>query len=186
MLNRAALLNAAGIAVLAVSAALALACALLPQLARWSDTPLWVLLAGLAAYASTVAVFALRGTSQEAVLESPDLRTVRAIRNRLASLDRQTDLVGATPTFARTLADTVTHLDEKLIPALELIVQRHVVLEERLAIFEKDAAQQPGDEVLERLYAIERRQRGAIADCVQQATDAEAALLAIAQEGGEG
>ncbi len=185
MINRAVLANNSGLVILAASAALALACALVPQLATWSDMPPWLLLAGLVAYAGTVAVCSLRGASQEAVLESAELRAVRGIRNRLAALDLKEDLVGGTPTFARNLADTVSQLSERLIPALELLIQRHAVLVERLTIFEKQAELRPGEEVLSRLYAIEGRQRRAIADCVRQAADAEAALLAIAQEGGD-
>ena len=184
MSKTAALTNRAGLAILAASAAIALACATLPQLAVWADTPGWIVLAGLLAYAGTVLAWTLQGTDREAVLESPELRAVRGIRDRLADLDQRPGLVEGTTTFARSLADTVSHLDRQLIPALELLVVRHAVLEERLVTFDR-ARWKPGPEVLARLYDLERRQRNAIADCVRQAADAEAALLVIAQEGGD-
>jgi len=76
----------------------------------------------------------------------------------------------------------VKRFDDELIPALTQIVERHRVLGEYLARFQRRGAPRPEPDVLDRLTTIYRRQADAITAAVQQAINADAMLLALINE----
>lgn len=175
----AALRNPTGLAMLALSVLLALALATQPALERWAPRSPLVLALGLLAYLATAAIYAWpRG-------EAPELREVKRIRDSLAarlSQRRAAEARDGRADVTRALEDAVKRFDDELIPALTQIVERHRVLGEYLARFQRRGAPRPEPDVLDRLTTIYRRQADAITAAVQQAINADAMLLALINE----
>lgn len=171
--------NLTGLVLLVLSILLALALALDPALERWAARAPYVLALGLLAYLATVVVYAWpRG-------EAPELREVKRVRDTLAARlagRRAAEARDGRADVTRALEDAVKRFDEEIIPALTQIVERHRILGEYLARYQRRGAPRPEPGVLDRLTAIYRRQQEAISAAVQQAINADAMLLALMNE----
>ncbi|MFN8637107.1 MAG: hypothetical protein U0893_24940 [Chloroflexota bacterium] len=179
---RVALTHPVGLALLGMSVALAAALWLAPALRPWSDRAVWVLVLGVAAYAAIVVV----AYWPRAASSSPQMRTLLKIRQGIASLlaerqrqpkDRQN------PVLIGTLKDAIRCLDDQLIPVLGELLERWAAVQETLHQYDRGELPSPDEEGLERLRAISARQQAAIDECVQQAANAYAALVALLQRG---
>jgi hypothetical protein len=153
---------------------------LLPALDRWSDRAVWMALLGIISYAGII--FVLRKAPPG--VSAPELKKLvairRAIASRLEELRRggsgqRTDLTEA-------LEDAIRQLDEQVVPSLTELVTRQQRLVTHLARYEKGELPAPDPEVLARLERIRSRQREAIDECVRQASNADATLVALLQE----
>ncbi len=174
---RAALGNLCGLTLLGLSLVVA-AASLSPLVAAgWSGRALWLVACGLAAYCISVGVVA----RTSARVDASAVREVRRVRDRLAGLLRSERLSGhaAAAAFVRTIHETVAQLDEEVMPALEQLAARHESVTANLARYANGELAAPDADVLERLRAVEERQRAAMAACVHQTVNAEAAVLAI-------
>jgi hypothetical protein len=174
---------AVGLAVCSVAAWAALVW--LPPLKPFSDYASWLLVWGAAGYAA--AVFVLRGSRSDPTIVasgSPEIRQLRAIRQAISHLlhDREA-LEVQTTELTRVLGEAVQTLDEQIEPTLRELVQREQELRRHLAQWESGALPPPDTNVLDRLRAIQARQRSAIDACIQQAANAQATLVALLQEG---
>jgi hypothetical protein len=180
--TRAALLHPVALTLLGASLMLAAALHWLPTLRPWSDRAAWVALLGVAAYLAVVAVAHWsRSTPMPA-----EIRHLRRIRQSIAALlaDRQDGPKDRQdPVLIGTLKDAIRHLDEQVIPALEQLIGRQEKLRAHLARYDRGELHAPEPGVLERLRAIYARQQAAIHECVQQAANAHATLVALLQEG---
>jgi hypothetical protein len=87
--------------------------------------------------------------------------------------------------LTRNLAETVSQLDGQIVPTLQRLVARHETVVGDLAKYDDSELRAPDAEVLERVRAVEERQRAAIAARWRQSANAEAALLAISNESGD-
>ena len=85
--------------------------------------------------------------------------------------------------LVQALADAISHLDEQVIPALGKLLEREQQLGEHLARFQRGELHAPDAGRLKRLRSIHARQREAIDECIQQAANAYATLVALLQEG---
>ena len=119
--------------------------------------------------------------------EASELREVRHLRDRLVDLLRSGELRGhgTAPVLTRNLAETVSQLDGQIVPTLQRLVARHETVVGDLAKYDDSELRAPDAEVLERVRAVEERQRAAIAARWRQSANAEAALLAISNESGD-
>jgi hypothetical protein len=178
----AAVTHRVALALLGASLLLSLAMHWLPALRPWSGEARWVLLLGFAAYLAVVAiVYWMRPTPA-----APELRRLREIRHDIAALlVQQKRLPGGrqNAVLIGILSDAIRHLDEQVIPALEQLVERRANLGRVLRRYERGQAQAPGPELLERLQMLHARLMAAIEECVQQAANAYAMLVALLQEG---
>jgi hypothetical protein len=73
-------------------------------------------------------------------------------------------------------------MDHQLIPALRKLLERQQAIRKDLERYEKGELPVPDAAVLERLRAIHARQRFAIEECLRQAANADATLVALLQE----
>jgi hypothetical protein len=178
---RAAMVNPCGLILLGLSLAMAAASAALPGAAPWSGHALWFAACGLAAYLTSVGVVALTFTQRGVETEAIELREVRRVRDRLVDLLRSEQLRGdpTASALVRTLGETVSELDKRVLPALTHLVTRHDSVAATLAQYANGYLPTPDPDVLERVRTVEQRQRAAIVGCVRQAVNAEAAMLAI-------
>ena len=181
---RAALLHRVALALLGVSLLLSIAMLVVPALRPWSGQAVLVLILGVAAYLLIVAIayWSRPRTS------SPELRRLRKIRHGIAALlhDLQaTRGARQDPVLIGTLTDAIDHLDEQLIPALQELIERRFSLERQLGRYERGELPAPDPGVLARLREIHERQQTAIAECVRQAANAHATLVALLQAGDE-
>jgi hypothetical protein len=181
---RAALGNACGLVLLGLSLLLAAASVALPGRAAWSDRAAWLVACGLLAYGISVGLVAWTSPRRRTPPEADEVREVRRVRDRLVDLLRSEERRGhaTPPALVRTLAETIAQCDEHLLPTLRHLVTRHDALAATLAQYAHGELPAPDTDVQERLRAVEVRQRAAIAACVRQAVNAEAALLAILHE----
>src|SRR5438128_777039 len=182
---RAALGHPAAIGLAVCSVALWAALVWLPLLKPWSDYATWLLAWGAVGYAA--AVFVLRGSRPDPTIVasgSPEIRQLHAIRQAIAHLlhTRETIEVQTTE-LTRVLGEAVQTLDEQIEPTLRELVQREQELRRHLAQWERGELPPPDASVLDRLRAIQARQRSAIDACIQQAANAQATLVALLQEG---
>jgi hypothetical protein len=92
----------------------------------------------------------------------------------------------AAPALTSDLGDTVRQLDEQILPTLERLLVRHSAVVDSLSGYGKGALPLPDADVLDRVRALQARQQTAITECVRQAANAEAALLALMSESGDG
>ena len=151
------------------------------SLERWSGQALWILLWGLAVYA--VAVVALR-LSRPAP-SAPELRQLEAIRRMMQArlTERRTAEGGTSSELTHVLADAIAQLDRQVRPALQQLLERQGELTDHLAHYDAGTLPLPEPVVLDRLRAIYDRQRAAIEECVQQASNAGGTLAALLQDG---
>jgi hypothetical protein len=179
---RAALLHWAALALLGASLLLSLAMELLPGLRPWSAQAIWVLVLGVLAYLAVVGIVYFSSPTPPA----PELSKVRRIRHGIAALlaERQAAR-GARrdPVLIQALTDAIRHLDEHVIPALHQLIERRSSLERELGRYVRRELHAPAPEVLERLQRLNARLQVAIDECVQQAANAYAMLVALLQEG---
>ena len=89
------------------------------------------------------------------------------------------------PVLAQALTDAIRHLDDQLVPALTQLVERRANVQRELRRYERNELQAPDPALLERLRRLHDRLQTAIDDCVQQAANAYAMLVALLQEGGD-
>jgi len=179
-LLRRALTHPFGLLLLAASALVAGAMAMLPALAPWAARAPWVLLLGVLGYVAG-AVVVMTAPSTPA---SAELRQLVAIRESIAArlAERRAASQGNSE-LTRLLADAVVQLDEEVIPALKQLLERQQQLAKYLARYEKGELPKPDAVVLDRLEAIHARQRAASEECIRHAVNADAALIALLQEG---
>ena len=179
-LLRRALTHPFGLLLLAASALVAGAMAMLPALAPWAARAPWVLLLGVLGYVAG-AVVVMTAPSTPA---SAELRQLVAIRESIAArlAERRAASQGNSE-LTRLLADAVVQLDEEVIPALKQLLERQQQLAKYLARYEKGELPKPDAVVLDRLEAIHARQRAASEECIRHAVNADAALVALLQEG---
>jgi hypothetical protein len=85
---------------------------------------------------------------------------------------------GAPPARTR-ISETVAQLDERVLPTLQQLIERHDAVDASLARYATGELPMPDRAVLDRLRAVEARQRAAITVCVRESVNAEGALLAI-------
>jgi hypothetical protein len=167
--------NPVGLVVLGLGAA---AGALAPVLPPGGAAAPWLGLglAGLSlvAYAGTALVYA------RAPLEAPEVRRLRRLRDAMAA--RLADRAGGGLVVTSALADAVSRLDGSLIPAVAELTARAEALRRDLARLSEGELFAPDQASLERLATIEARQRAAIATTTQQAANAYASILAMAQD----
>jgi DNA-binding CsgD family transcriptional regulator len=83
------------------------------------------------------------------------------------------------------LAEATRHMDRRLLPTLRQIAVRNAALTTQLERYRTAELPAPDARLLERLKAIHSTQIEAIAACVQQASDADATLLALIQQADE-
>ena len=177
----AALRHPFGVTLLVASLLLAVAVRFLPGLERWSALAPWVLLWGLATYAtSVVGLHRSRPTPSE-----PELRELDSVRRLMkAKLDEREAANSESPTeLVRVLAEAIRHVDKQIAPALTQLLERQGELSGLLERYEGGELPLPGPDILERLKGIHARQRAAIDECVQQASNAAGTLVALLQEG---
>ena len=178
---RLALTHPFGLTLRATSLLLALTLRYLPGLDRWSHLAGWLVPLGLLVYIASV--IALRRTKPAEVImpELQDLYSVRTFMEAKLSEDRVDQLTGRSE-LTRVLADAIDHLDRQVTPSLRQILERHRSLSDLLARYEIGTLPSPGPDVLERLHRIHDRQRAAVDESIQQASNAAATLVAILQE----
>lgn len=161
----------------------------LPDLDRWAGRAPWILVWGLAAYAAAVVILA----GVPAVVRSQEYRRVEEVRRGIArNLER---VRHDRPALAPVLAEAVDHLDHQILPVLRQLALRQQGLNEYLARYDvallprppgrawKPPATAPDPAVLGRVRDTFQRQREAIEECVQQAVNAEATLVAMLAAG---
>jgi len=177
---RTAATHPAALSILAVGLGLAGAATFLPPLRAWSGTAGWVALWGLLAYGAAVAI--VRGARPSDA--APELRTLLEIRHEIvARLAERRALDGTDPSeLTRVLGDALVQLEDQLTPALRKLLERHMTLRKHLARYQRGELPPPQAEVLERLHTISAREQAAIEECVRQAANAYATLIAILQE----
>lgn len=179
---RGALTHPFGLLLLAATALLAIAMAMLPLLAPWQGRVVWVLLLGVCGYLAT-ALVVLTAPSSPMPAEERRLRAIRrSIADRLAERRAQ-DAAGGNSELTRLLTDAVVQLDEEVIPALRQLGERERGLARHLSRYESGALPRPDPHVLQRLQTIHARQQTAVQECIQAAVNADAALIALLQEG---
>jgi hypothetical protein len=170
-----------GLSLLAVSAMLAVAAHLLPLPQRLEDFAPWILVWGAVAYAGTA--FALKMVRP--VPSAPELRELYYVRQFMArELSKQKARSGnEVAQLTRVLSEAIRHLDRQVAPELQRLLERHCELNGSLARYSSGQLPLPEPEVYERLQRIHSRQRAAIDECVQQASNAAGTLVALLQEG---
>lgn len=175
VLTREARRNPVGLVILATGAAAALATGSWSMLAPWSDRAVWVGLLSAAAYAGTVVVYAWPRP------EPPELRAARQLRDALAE---QIAAHGGAPTFTlrQLLTEAVVRLDREVIPTLAELIVRNRSLQADISRFRRGDLVAPDASALERLQAIEARQRRTIDSAVRQIANAYAAALVLGQQ----
>lgn len=170
---------------LAASLALAAACLWLPPLRAWSWLAAWLVVWGLATCAVTTA-----GLGWTARLAEPrEVRQLRAIRQALARRlvqQRSQESTGSSPVWTSILAEAVERLDDDVEPALRELLVRHQALSRHLRLYDAGGLPLPDKDLVGRLKALEWRQRNAIHESVRQASNAEAALVALLAERQDG
>ena len=182
---RAALRHPFGITLLIASLLLAIAVRLIPVLERWSAQAPWVLLLGITAYVASVVALQRSVPESRLDLSMPEMRELNSIRSVMQSelANRKGAEVGGSSELSRMLSEAIIHLDVEVAPALRQVVQRQTDLISHLARYDSGELPLPEPIVIERLQAIRARQRAAIDECVQQASNAAGTLMALLQEG---
>ena len=83
------------------------------------------------------------------------------------------------------LAESIRHMDHRLLPTLRQIAVRNSSLTTQLERYRTSELPAPDARLLERLREIHTKQIEAIEACVQQASNADATLLALIQQADE-
>jgi hypothetical protein len=179
---REALTHPTALIFLAASLALAAAIAWLPGLDSWSGRAVWMLALGICSYAGVV--FVLRNTRP--AVSAPELKKLIAIRRAIASRLREMSRAGGgdqRTELTEALEDAIRQLDSQIIPAMTELISRQQRLVSHLAHYQDGALPSPDPEILARLERIRSRQREAMDECIRQASNADATLVALLQEG---
>jgi hypothetical protein len=179
--TRDTLLHPLAVALLLTSLALAAACQWLPPLIAWSWLAGWLVVWGAAGFIVTT----LALTWAARLADPVELRELHAIRQALArrlAEQRSQERDGAARTWTSILSEAVDRVDDDVEPALRELLVRHDSVSRHLRLYERGRLPLPDEEILQRLRGIESRQRTAIQESVRQASNAEAALLALLQE----
>jgi hypothetical protein len=158
--------------------------ATLPSFDVWSERAGWMIALGLLAYGGIIAVVLATKPSPS----SPELRKLHAVRQAMASRlrERQVSERGLRRSeLTEVLSEAIANLDDQVAPALRQLVDRQTALSRHLARYGSFQLPHPEPAVLQRLHAIHSRQQTAIDECIQQAANADAALMALLQEGDE-
>jgi hypothetical protein len=169
-----------GMTVIVVSVVLSALLLTVPGLERWSPRASWVLMLGLATYVAIV--FATAHTQPS--VSAPELRTMHSVRKAFAArhAELSASSAGGQAELTSVLDAAVRQLDEVVVPALSKVIVRNQRLARHLRRYEEGDLPAPDPEVLARLERIQTRQREVIAECVRQASNADAALVALLQE----
>jgi hypothetical protein len=178
---RPALTHPAALGLLACSVLLFVATLLVPALRPWADRAVWILVWGAVAYAAAAFILS-RSVPKAPSVTSPELRQLRAIRQAISTLIGESAAVERSQ-LGGVLAEAVDRIDYDIEPALQELVQRHRMLSRDLGRYERKELPLPDPGVMDRLWAIHARQRAAIDECIQQAANAQAALVALLREG---
>jgi len=181
MNRRDAFVHPSALGLLASAVILLVATFVAPALRSWSDRSVWILLWGVLAYAAAVFVI-LRSRPGPPSVSSSELRQLRAIRQAISTLIGESEAVEASQ-LGGVLAQAVERIDFDIEPALQELVHRHRMLSRDLSRYEQRELPLPDAGVMNRLWAIHARQRAAIDECIQQAANAQAALVALLREG---
>ncbi|MDA1298367.1 MAG: hypothetical protein O3B04_10305 [Chloroflexi bacterium] len=179
-LVRAAIQHPFGITVLALSLLLALAMMLVPAMEVWSGWAPWVLAWGVLCYgASVMAVSRTRPTPRE-----PELRQLEAVRRMIrAKLSERKAAEGwSRSAVTRILEDAHENLERRIIPAMGELLALQGDLTRSLKDFEDGSVPLPEKPVLDRLKMLHSRRKATIEECVVQAANAAATLIALLQE----
>jgi hypothetical protein len=176
-----ALRHPSALSILIVSLALAAAVNAIPALRYWSPGAMWIILWGVVAYLAAVAVLHWSRSHDQAI----EVSQLRAIRSSMARHLRDSEEAAGRvrPSELNViLRDRLQQLDE-LIPALRQLAERQRALNAKLAAYESGRLPPPEPVVMRRLEGIRDRQNRAIGECVRQAANADATLMALLQEG---
>jgi hypothetical protein len=175
------LLHPAAVAFLVAGVLLAVALVTVPALAGLASRAGLVVLVGALAYITAAAVVAWPDRRQD----HPALRDLRAIRRTMAArveaFTNESSNNAPSP-LAPVLTNAMHRLDRDILPTCESIVRQHSELGEQFAAYKTRRLPSPDNATLLRLQEIYRRQEKALVACVQQAANADAALLALTQE----
>lgn len=185
MAIRAALLHPFGLTVLVASVLLVPAVRFLPGLESFSRWVLWALPLGFVAYVSSVIALRLAPPEPRRQLSDPELVELDSIRKSMtAQLEERRAAGDSAPSeLTRMLSEAIDHLDTQVRPALEELLEKQAGLGNYLDQYESGELPLPEPSVLDRLKRIHDRQRAAIDECVQQASNAAGTLVALLQEG---
>ncbi len=178
---RATLRHPFGPTLLIASLLMAVEMRFLPGLERWSAQAPLVLFWGL--FGSGASLIAIHRWRQEP--SAPELRELQSVRRLMqAKLADRKAANGSGPSeLVRILSEAIRYVDKQIAPALEQLLVRQGEVSNLLSRYEGGELPLPGPEVLERLRSIRARQRAAIDECVQQASNAAGTLVALLQEG---
>jgi hypothetical protein len=174
-----------GLTLLVASLILAVSVRLIPALDRWSAQAPWVLVLGIVAYVASVVAIQRSVPESRPDLSTEELRELNLIR-KVMQAEHDTRILadgGRSSELTRMLSEAIIHLDKEVTPALQQLLQRQTDLSNHLARYDAGELPLPEPVVLERLRAIRARQRTAIDECVQQASNAAGTLVALLQEG---
>ena len=169
---------------------LAIAMAVVPALDPWSGRAPLVFGLGLLAYFATVVIFACC----QPEVRAPEVRQVQGVRAAIAR--RLASVRYERPAWAPIVAKAIDTLDDQILPALRQLVLRQRGLADYLCRYDAvteqtargrgappEALPAPDPAVLERVRVTFKRHREAIDECVQQAVNAEATLVALLAAG---
>jgi hypothetical protein len=170
-----------GIVVLVTSIGLAAAILFKLALEEWNDWRVWLLFVwgGAFYFASVVAVLRTRPTPAE-----PEIRQLDSVRRMLNAIikQRKSSEGWSRSSATRALEDAYEHLDRRIMPAMAELLTLRDHMAESLKSFEDGSLPPPQPHVLARLRRIHARQQATIDECIQQAADAAATLIALLQE----
>ncbi len=117
--------------------------------------------------------------------QAPELRRLNAsrqvMRDTLAASKASKGRVRAD--LILILTRSIDHVDSQVTPTVQQVLERHNTLTARLAQYERGEIPVPEPGVLDRLRDIHARQASAIEQCLQQTSNAAAALVALHQDG---
>ncbi len=183
MTTRAALLHPLGVTLFVGSLLAIAALKLLPGLERWAAQAPWVLVLGFIAYVASVIAVRILPPEVRRDLSAPELRKLDSIRRAMETKLKQREAAdGGSSELTGVVLEAIVHLDVQVTPALQQLLARQKNLSELLAKYDRGELPLPEPAVLERLRRISSRQRTAIEECVQQASNAAGTLEALLQE----
>ncbi|MEK7216499.1 MAG: hypothetical protein AAB289_12975, partial [Chloroflexota bacterium] len=137
----------AGLVLLAMSLIVALAVAFLPQLADWRPAACWLLLWGAVLY---IAVVLLLHRSRPH-WGAPELDALYTVRENIAARRRTAEREGRGADLLDILGETVSRLDDQLLPIMHQVVARAASIKGDLDRYQRGDLPSPDPEVLNRL-----------------------------------
>lgn len=117
---------------------------------------------------------------------SPELNALYAVRAAVAARRDEARKQRRPADLVNVLDETVARFDSQLLPALHQVVARERELSRHLASYHRGDLPMPDPAVLDRLQRIEQRLRATMRECLQEAANADAALVALLQDGPTG